>query len=408
MHKLLAILIIVIGLNQLSCNLIASFKIRDAMLEESINQNKFYTKIPFKQVGGLIMIELEINQHKRNFIFDSGALTSISTKIAHELKYNIIGKQKHVDSNGENKYLKTIKIKEFSIDTIDFSAIVASLHDFDHLSKALCIDISGIVGANIMNKAVWQIDYTQQTIILTDAKKNLNIPDDSSILNFNAYGKGTPIFNIELNNIDLGEILLDTGSNGNISLPYQEQEKRLNQSSSYIERSSKRISVFLEQTTTTKTFNSLNITLDKHFVPQHPLVSFGTGLSRSLIGNKFLNNYLVTIDWPYQQLILSNYSQDSSHSHETFGISLTYESGKGLLVGAVIKNASAYQQGIRINDKVVTINQTDFTNSTRDDYCNVLTHGISNENELNIILEREGRQRTYRLTKSNFMDFLKD
>ena len=148
-----------------SCRLISAFKIRDAMLEEKIMQFGFKREIPFRYEKGLIVVEASIDNEPYNFIFDTGASTIIDDDFAKKVKYKKIGIQRNKDTNGKNKNLKVIKINKVSIGGINFSDIVTSISDLDKLKNITCIDFVGILGANVMNKSVWQIDYQKKIII---------------------------------------------------------------------------------------------------------------------------------------------------------------------------------------------------------------------------------------------------
>jgi len=78
-----------------------------AFEKETISTQPFKTTFPFQEKNGFIIIEVEIEGNKGNFIFDTGATTKLDPNFASKLKTKKLGKIKTVDSNGSNEVYKT-------------------------------------------------------------------------------------------------------------------------------------------------------------------------------------------------------------------------------------------------------------------------------------------------------------
>ena len=82
-----------------------------------------------------------------------------------------------------------------------------------------CLDVDGIIGANLMRQAFWNLDYKNQEIIFSDSLGAL--PLDSSYLEigFVQMTQGTPKVNFVINDVEAKNIVFDTGSNRGFLFP---------------------------------------------------------------------------------------------------------------------------------------------------------------------------------------------
>lgn len=339
-----------------SCGLRSFFKIRNAMEQETINSSSFKQEIPFRDEQGLIIIDVLIDNKVYNFIFDSGASTILDDDIVESINYEKIGIQKHKGTSRKKKILKTIKLDSLSIGGVRFSSIVASITDLETLKEKFCLDFDGIIGANVMNKAVWQIDYSRKIIILTDSKDSLHQSIDAKSFYFNATGKGTPMLSLSINDQYIGEGRFDTGSNGGIDLP-EKDIVTADTTNAFIVKHGFSSGLFADRLESSRT-TIANFKIGSNFELENTLVTFNKGLPYAIIGNKLMRDYVVTIDWKYQEITLSSFKPNKERRYHTFGFSPSFKDGI-IVIGSIYKNSSADLEGLKINDQIVQINTID-------------------------------------------------
>ena len=396
--------IVLICLTFSGCGLRSYFKISDAMEQESVSPNSFKQEIPFRDEGGNIIIDVQIGSEIYNFIFDTGASTILDDDIVKLMNYEKIGTQKHKGTSNEKKILKVIKLDELSIGDVRFSSIVASITDLDPLKKKFCLDFDGIIGANVMNKFVWQIDYSRKIITLTDSRDSLAHPSDARTIDFNATGKGTPMLGLSINGQYIGEGKLDTGSNGGIDLPIKDLVT-VDSVNRFIVKQGFSSGLFADRLESSKTTIISNLQIGSDFEIENALVTFNKALPYALIGNKFLRNYLVTIDWNYQEVTLSSFKPHKDRKHHTFGFTPALKEGK-IVIGSIYEDSSADREGLKLNDQIVQINAIDFRNSTHESFCELLNNAsLKDAAELTITVKRDEEEIKRVLTKQ---DLVKD
>jgi predicted aspartyl protease len=357
---------------------------------ERITKTSFRSDIPFSYEKGSIIVGIIVAGEKKYFIIDSGAGTLIDKKILSKFKYKNLGRTKYSDAYGKKKKLQNIQVSSLKIGEIEFCDIVATVSDFEGVSKVYpCFEreISGIIGYNIISKAVWDVNFLEKNIVLSHQVNTKN-KKESLVLNFDETILTRPLLNMRINEIMIEKVTLDLGSNGAISLPYQfyDQLNTKNLKTKQTTRSS-----FFSGVSSVKLKfgNSRNIFLNEKDILNSSEISLDPNLANPLIGTKFLENYLVTVDGPNRLLMLSNYSHLSMDTKESFGVTFSvYNSA--LMISSIIEESIAFKSGLKINDKMLKINGIDLVQLTTEEYCEYLQNDVNEFNHLDIRLEREG------------------
>lgn len=144
--------------------------------------NEYSTRIPFKLVDRLIVIEGKIKGESGNFIIDTGSETMILNKV-HFKTYpfqkatkTTSGILKNVDKLFEKKIeklsLKELTLKDKQSDIIDLS----------HIEKSKKIKLLGIIGFNILKDYEVFIDLYLNQITLTKIDSDGNTLSDKIYL----------------------------------------------------------------------------------------------------------------------------------------------------------------------------------------------------------------------------------
>ncbi|WP_222611375.1 pepsin/retropepsin-like aspartic protease family protein [Winogradskyella echinorum] len=135
--------------------------------------NAFTTRIPFKVIDQLIVVEVEILDKQGNFIIDTGSETLIlnSAHFKPTRKYKQEGRNKsgvHKDiENVKEKYLDLLSIKDINLKKINADVI-----DLSHIEKIKKIKVLGIIGYSILKDFEVFIDMHLNQITLTKIDKN--------------------------------------------------------------------------------------------------------------------------------------------------------------------------------------------------------------------------------------------
>jgi predicted aspartyl protease len=386
-----------------NCSIFSYKKYRKALREEKMVQYYFRKEIPFFEDKGQIIVAAKINGQLQNFIFDTGAGTILDEKFYKSLNIKQLGKQKRMDAAGNKKMSQTGVLDKLTVGDIDFTSIIVNSTDLSSLQQNSCTKFAGILGRNVMNKAIWQIDYRKKIITICDHRDTIKHPTDSQAFAFLIKGQSTPIVRLSTENQYLGEAEIDTGNNGGIDFPKKTMEK-LPKNTTFIKKIGSTNTLFKEIKDTTFTTLLPLITFEDKLKVKNELIRFSTNLTHPLIGNEFLKQFLVTIDWKWQEITFSSYQANDNQHLEYFGFSPKWKDGK-VVVASIFDNSSASEANIELNDQIIQIDNTDFRNCTFDDYCHFLQKNIFKENKKISITIKKGNQETkHNLLKTNLLE----
>jgi hypothetical protein len=137
--------------------------------------NEYSTRIPFKLVDRLIVIEGSIKNKKGDFIIDTGSETMILNKVhfkihpyLREKKTETSGILSMVD-NPLEKTIKSLSIKDLTLENRNSDII-----DLSHIEKSKKMKLLGIIGFNILKDYEVFIDLYLNQITLTKIDKSGN------------------------------------------------------------------------------------------------------------------------------------------------------------------------------------------------------------------------------------------
>lgn len=380
------------------------------MQAEIMKTHNFKRELPFKTINGFIVVEMTIGNKKGNFILDTGASTMLDESFAKDLTYKILGKRKNIDTQGKKKLLKTAVFANLSVGGIDFQNIVASVSDLaivNILKTKNCMEVSGLLGANVMNKGVWHIDYRNQKITISDSRDSIPLQDNKHVIGFTSSGSGTPLVRLSSNGKYLGEARLDTGNSGDFEISKSSASPLLPLKKS-IKRYGFTSGVFGMYIDTTYTTLLPKLTFGQNFETKNTSVAISSRLTGApLIGYEFLKHYIVTIDWKYQEITFSDYQPSLENRNFTFGFSPLYENGK-LLIGSLIEQSAADKAGLKLNEQIVKINGINCEKMTQSDYCDFRNQKIlAKSDSLELTIKKGDKEVKYTLSKTDLSGLLK-
>ncbi|WP_179020251.1 aspartyl protease family protein [Winogradskyella forsetii] len=141
--------------------------------------NASTTRIPFKVIDQLIVVEVELLDKEGNFIIDTGSETLIlnSVHFKHSRRYRQDGEQRsgvHREiENVKAKYLDALSLEDFRLENLNADVI-----DLSHIEKIKKIEVLGIIGYSILKEFEVFIDMHLNQITLTKIDKNGELLSD--------------------------------------------------------------------------------------------------------------------------------------------------------------------------------------------------------------------------------------
>jgi len=385
-----------------SCNIWKTVKL---LKKGNASQSHYREEIPFEYRAGLIIIKVKIEGTEYDFIFDSGATNAVTTQLSEKLKLKQISQQKSVDAEGNTKKIGFTELNKISIGKIDFLNSGAAIIDLNYVPELSCLKVDGLIGANLMRKAIWQIDYKNQKIIFTDDFNSVTIPSGTPSLPFSPLISGTPVVDVSIAGVLSKKNVFDTGSSGVIFLSQTYFKKLKNEKS-------------LQPFKYIKGFGSLSAGLygrkaDTSYTLKTPEIKLGNVIAKNTkiefrktdqgnIGSGFLKNYIVTLDWSKKTIWLDEQKKEEEADWAFLGFVPIVKEGK-MRVNYVYEGCPAQESGIHLNDQIISINGIDYSDVTNEEYCEMVTKSYpwKNDDILNILIRVDNKDHKVILNKRN-------
>ncbi len=388
------------------CASLPSAQIWSHFDETTVRADAGWNAAPFRFGSMHPIVPVEINGKSYRFLFDTGAPSTISERVAAELGVSAVGHFNLIDSQGTTQARPFGVVPSLSMGGARFNDVgvfIANLAPKD--TSFACLKLDGIIGYTMMPKMrSWIIDYDSQKIrfgnepiVFANAYR---IPfsyqrGQGPILSVNIPGHSQPV-----------PIVLDTGSDGGFSYPSEVlsdlQRRGLTRGPIIAFKSRMQTGLFK----TSRTIRVARYAQIQNFslgnLPVRSAVfSFQTGLP--LLGNDFLRHFRVGIDWDKQVVYMEPKSGAAKHLHlaptyAIHGVSISPVGRKFVITGKAEHSSDALSE-LKIGDEVVRMNGVDITTKVRRRFCsNVLSKDQDVEiSPMSLTLRRSGQLRQVKL-----------
>ncbi|RED43434.1 aspartyl protease [Winogradskyella eximia] len=135
--------------------------------------NASTTRIPFKIVDQLIVVEVELLNIEGNFIIDTGSETLILNSV--HFKTTTRFRQENKQASGVHGNIDNVREKlldKLSIESLNLEQLNADVIDLSHIEKIKKIEVLGIIGYNVLKDFEIFIDMHLNQITLSKTDKN--------------------------------------------------------------------------------------------------------------------------------------------------------------------------------------------------------------------------------------------
>lgn len=383
----------------------SSLKKIQLMKSGEVSNSNFMERISFDYGAKLPIVEATINGHKGRFLFDTGAPNVLSKEFSQKLNLKKLAYGSVGDSGGNVLNNQAfIQIETITLGKVTFKNTGAIIQDLGTSQAMKCLNIDGIIGANLMRNAFWRIDYQNKKIEITDDLNRFELTNEYSTINFKTKTQGTPLIDLDIDGIKVKNLTFDTGSNGQMSIPtsaLQALQKTKTVSSTYsigsttygVGGKAKNDTLFYGIIDTIKIGN-LNL--------EKKIIKFSTHSDN--IGNKYFENYNVVLDWKNEKIYmkeLQNYQHDFLID---FGFGIDWQDN-GIYIGSIYTNSDA-TNNLQIGDKILKINNQEFTNLSNDTICTTFKNNdwdYEKQDSIIITVMRNDKTHEFKLNKKQLL-----
>ncbi|CAL65841.1 retropepsin-like aspartic protease [Christiangramia forsetii] len=295
-----------------SCSLNKAIK---HLKEGETDQENYSVTFPFEIKNGFIIVPVEIENKNYNFLLDTGSPTLVSKELAKSLNLKAIDSAKAGDVYNDKLQNKYTRLEKVKIGTIDFTGTTALINDFNSVSVWSSLNIHGFIGANLMQHAIWDIDFKRKQITITDNESKLNLPEDIIENKLFIGVAGVPAIACKVNEKKVWNFTVDLGYNGGIVVPFSEFKKQTENGEILDFKKSDTkgvIGIYGEQNTTRESYIGIideiefgNSTLENEKV-------YSEQYLEKRFGSDFFKDYRIILNWNSKKIKLIKNKQSTT------------------------------------------------------------------------------------------------
>ncbi len=383
--------------------LISCSPVKKVLNAGRLKPSEFNEKIAFNFETGVPIIEVSIAGKSYHFMLDTGAPTAISPTLAQTLNLSPATNSKSSDSQGYKKKETVVVIPEIKIGKLVFENTGALIIDMRSVFQMKCLNVDGIIGANQMANAIWQLDYANKVISISDNMANFNTDASTKTIDFLPIKiQKTPLIPFQIGT-KTSYITFDTGSNGNLDLSLLKYSDVINSFKQVNATGISGVGIYgaaKQSTTTYAKVPEINIGT---LALKDQVILFADGKS-SNIGNDFLQHYKVIVNWQTNKIYLTGENHYNLSKLNRFGIAISYLGNKAF-VSAIFENTDAAVSGIRVNDEIVQIDNHIIASFTETDACNFTFNNIlKGKDAAKVTILRADKRIDYNLKRSVLLE----
>ena len=368
------------------CTLFYSISLNAQQNDVVITKDDFYIELPFEYERGNIMIKANLGNETYDFLFDTGAPSLVSNEI--QSAYPIVGTQQSGKSN--RVYADSIVIAGLAFKNVEMHTL-----NLTNLPTLKCKINGGFIGANIISKCIWQIDYGNLKIIVTNDKRKLLGLKDATKIPVSLDKLKQPYIDLKING-KKQKALFDTGSNILLELGKTGSLKFKNTGKEVL------VKGVASETIAGRKLNAVTVMEANYSIGdlqfKNKPVFFGTDFDATLLGCPIIENYIVTLNFPDNQIYLKPFKGLSNESWERYGFALKFENGQHKIL-SLFEGSNAEKAGLLLDDVIIAINGNAITCNTLCDCLEYFESIQDDTTQITLSVSRYGSVKNITLLK---------
>lgn len=343
----------------------------------------------FTMEEDLIIINAEVNGVRGKFLLDNGfSLSGIDPEFARKAQIKFKGKGNLRDAN--NKKLESRKTQVDTVRIQGQTFVKTGFYEIETSRFFPCYPLDGIIGASIMNKINWEIDF--QTQRLRISSRPFDHPGFTWKVGFSDNNSNLVKLTVQGKTVNAK---IDLGSSGGIKLDADHFKEVFSGS-----RMIKHEGIFSlsagglgEVATSYETVSPIPITHNGEVLPRKARIGINYGLKYpAYIGLEYLREYQLSINSTTRQYILSEAAQPTdAEDMRSYGVGIYLIDDHWYVIRKIANDP--LMKSIRVMDEVAMLDGEPMNRFA--DICAYkayLEKKVDRKEILTIVLKRSGEK----------------
>jgi hypothetical protein len=292
------------------------------------------------------------------FVLDSGAPMTIAPALAASLSLAPLAETELAGPESGHLGVPVTRIPELQVAGVAFRDVGAVVDWVEPPNELACLSLDGLMGASLLQTAIWQIDFKTKQITVTDSLSELPGIEGAMRIPFErGDAAGSPRIEVGVGDAEHVSLLVDLGFNGSVAMPQALYEQTGNAIASDAPAEDGRASstVFGQAASVIRIGRLRELRLGTLRLPDFPVVT-GAAVSDFHVGIDFLRHFRVTLDWKNDTLHLERRDPERAlyDDFATYGFKPQLKEG-ALEIGALWRGSAADRAGLKLGDRLARI-----------------------------------------------------
>jgi hypothetical protein len=284
---------------------------------KGLNNENYSSLIPFGYNNRLLSVKVGLSSADdcHEFILDSGAPTFITDSVAKTHDITLINTETVYDVNHNEQTLDKYCFRKIFLGGRELKNVNANSSNMvDRMPLLKNRPYSGLLGANSMKNNIWIINYDRREITLTNNIDSLPMPNEAFSAKMTTDELNRPTVLVKIGENQTLSFIIDLGYNGSILLPKKYMEKPIFTDSLNFTQNERLSSGFASE------ISQINYKFIKELslgeMKLHNIKASSSGNNtEALIGNEFLEKYIVILDFIHEKVTLIPYVRPYSNQY---------------------------------------------------------------------------------------------
>lgn len=319
--------------------------------------SKTKSVVPFRVDGHVMLVKVRVNHSKRyyTFILDTGAINMLRKDVAMALG---LSRGVEIDAGGtggNSKKINLATLDSIVVGGMEVKNCATGITDFNSIFPKR---IDGILGSSFLKHFKVTINYQTKRVALSQKSNSMPLKkgDIKIPISLDIMMGFAPVAKCRIDGTVSDKCLIDTGFDGFMGIPVSMIKKMpsFHNGSAVASTGGTSFGMFGGASAKEYMMRTNSLKIGNLKIQNIPAKSHAHKDGSILIGQRILENYIVTIDYPREEMILRPVSSHYSTNIDGFGLALNRKDGKTVVMG-VWENSSAYKSGLKIGDEIIQI-----------------------------------------------------
>lgn len=358
----------------------------------------FYDELPFQDKFGYFTIKARVDTATYEYIFDTGGYNTATSKVLQNAGVSSLLEVEVGSANQLKSKVKLSKIPLLQLGKASFQDVGVFNFDFPDSPVINCYTNAGLIGKSVIREAIWQIDYRQSVIRVSDQLRNLPAVEKGQKIKIRLDKVWNPYLTLSVNGRQ-EEFLFDLGFGGLLSLNEKTAASFGFQQTVTIEgEGSIGANGVREEKTHVASVRSV-VVGGKELKNQ--VAHYAPSSKYNLLGSDLAKHFVITLNFKEGYLILTPYEgTESAEPFQTFGFGVNLKQGK-LYVSNLYAGSATQQAGLLLNDELVAVNGQLLAGPSECDAYLLVRNLMKKQNSIQLRIKRGAEQKEFRLAKQS-------